>query len=69
MLDINHIAKTFNPGLITEKRALAEVDLHLEEGDFVTMIGGNAPAGIQAREVSGARVPRPDERHGGNDEH
>lgn len=41
MLDINHIAKTFNPGLITEKRALADVDLHLAEGDFVTMIGGN----------------------------
>ena len=40
MLDINHIAKTFNPGLITEKRALADVDLHLAEGDFVTMIGG-----------------------------
>ena len=41
MLDINHIAKTFNPGLITEKRALADVDLHLAEGDFITMIGGN----------------------------
>lgn len=41
MLDINHIAKTFNPGLITEKRALTDVDLHLAEGDFVTMIGGN----------------------------
>ena len=41
MLDINHIAKIFNPGLITEKRALADVDLHLAEGDFVTMIGGN----------------------------
>ena len=41
MLDINHIAKTFNPGLITEKRVLTDVDLHLAEGDFVTMIGGN----------------------------
>ena len=41
MLDINHIAKTFNPGLITEKRALTDVDLHLAAGDFVTMIGGN----------------------------
>ena len=41
MLDINHIAKTFNPGTITEKRALTDVDLHLEEGDFVTIIGGN----------------------------
>ena len=41
MLKINHIAKTFNPGTITEKRALVDVDLHLNEGDFVTVIGGN----------------------------
>ena len=41
MLDIHHIAKTFNPGTITEKRALLDVDLHLKEGDFVTVIGGN----------------------------
>ena len=41
MLDINHIKKTFNPGTITEKRALTDVDLHLAEGDFVTIIGGN----------------------------
>ena len=41
MLDINHIAKTFNPGTITEKRALTDVDLHLQAGDFVTVIGGN----------------------------
>ena len=41
MLDINHIAKTFNPGTITEKLALSDADLHLAEGDFVTIIGGN----------------------------
>ncbi len=41
MLDINHIAKTFNPGTITEKKALTDVDLHLAAGDFVTVIGGN----------------------------
>ena len=41
MLNINHIAKTFNAGTITEKRALTDVDLHLREGDFVTIIGGN----------------------------
>ncbi|MBQ9308853.1 MAG: ATP-binding cassette domain-containing protein [Clostridia bacterium] len=41
MLDINHIAKTFNPGTITEKVALRDADLHLQEGDFVTIIGGN----------------------------
>ena len=41
MLKINHIAKTFNPGTITEKKALLDVDLHLAPGDFVTVIGGN----------------------------
>ena len=41
MLKINHIAKTFNPGTITEKKALVDVDLHLMPGDFVTVIGGN----------------------------
>ena len=41
MLNINHLAKTFNPGTITEKRALTDVDLKLNEGDFVTIIGGN----------------------------
>ena len=41
MLDVNHIKKTFNPGTITEKLALADADLHLKEGDFVTIIGGN----------------------------
>ena len=41
MLDINHISKTFNPGTINEKKALQRLDLHLSEGDFVTVIGGN----------------------------
>ena len=41
MLKIEHIAKTFNPGTITEKVALRDVSLHLEPGEFVTVIGGN----------------------------
>ncbi len=41
MLELRHISKTFNPGTINEKRALCGVDLVLEEGDFVTVIGGN----------------------------
>lgn len=41
MLRIEDIAKTFNPGTITEKKALKGVTLHLEPGDFVTVIGGN----------------------------
>ena len=41
MLDINRIYKTFNAGTVNEKRALSGLDLHLQEGDFVTVIGGN----------------------------
>ena len=41
MLRIEDIAKTFNPGTITEKKALKGITLHLEPGDFVTVIGGN----------------------------
>ncbi len=41
MLDLVGIRKTFNPNTINEKIALNGVDLHLEDGDFVTMIGGN----------------------------
>ena len=41
MLDINHISKTFNPGTINEKVALSGLDLHIKEGEFVTVIGGN----------------------------
>ncbi len=41
MLEIKGIYKTFNPGSINEKRALNGIDLHLNEGDFVTVIGGN----------------------------
>ena len=41
MLDLKGIYKTFNPGSINEKRALKGIDLHLDDGDFVTIIGGN----------------------------
>ena len=41
MLKIDHICKTFNAGTINEKVALNGVDLTLEDGDFVTVIGGN----------------------------
>ena len=41
MLDIKNVEKTFNPGTINEKKALNGINLHLNEGDFVTVIGGN----------------------------
>ena len=41
MLELRSVYKTFNPGTVNEKRALQGIDLHLKEGDFVTVIGGN----------------------------
>ena len=41
MLKIQNIHKTFNPGTINEKHALNDLCLHLKEGEFVTVIGGN----------------------------
>lgn len=41
MLKLTNITKTFNPGTITEKRAIRGVDLEIEDGDFITVIGGN----------------------------
>ena len=41
MLKIENIRKVFNPGTINEKVALDGVNLTLEEGEFVTVIGGN----------------------------
>ena len=41
MLKISHVSKTFNKGTVNEKKALTDIRLHLEKGDFVTIIGGN----------------------------
>lgn len=40
-LELHDIRKTFNAGTINEKQALCGVELILDEGDFVTIIGGN----------------------------
>lgn len=41
MLRISNVYKTFNKGTINEKKALNGIDLELNDGDFVTIIGGN----------------------------
>ena len=41
MLKVTNLQKTFNPGTINAKTALNGFDLHIAEGDFVTVIGGN----------------------------
>ena len=41
MLELKSIYKTFNPGTINAKTALQDLSLTLNDGDFVTVIGGN----------------------------
>lgn len=41
MLRIENVWKVFDGGSINEKTALKGIDLHIKEGEFVTVIGGN----------------------------
>ncbi len=62
MLEIKNVSKTFNPGTITEKRALTNINLTLNDGDFVTVIGGNG-AGKSTLLNLIAGVHQPDSGH------
>lgn len=58
MLKIKNLYKTFNPGTINEKQALSGLNLHLAEGDFVTVIGGNgAGKSTMLNAISGVWKP------------
>ena len=58
MLKITNLYKTFNPNTVNEKRALAGLDLALEKGDFVTVIGGNgAGKSTMLNAISGVWKP------------
>lgn len=60
MLEIINVSKVFNAGTVNEKVALSGLNLKLEDGDFVTVIGGNgAGKSTMMNIVSGAM--RPDE--------
>jgi len=59
MLELKNIVKTFNAGTVNEKRALNGLSLVLEDGDFVTVIGGNG-AGKSTMLNAIAGVWRPD---------
>ncbi len=41
MLKIDHISKTFNPGTVNEKKAVQDLSLTLDSGDFATIVGSN----------------------------
>ncbi len=41
MLTLNNVSKTFGKGTVNEKAALKSISLHLNKGDFVTILGSN----------------------------
>lgn len=41
MLSVERISKTFFAGTVNERKALVDISLSLEEGDFITVIGSN----------------------------
>ena len=41
MLELKDLHKTFNPGTVNAKTALNGLSLTLQDGEFVTVIGGN----------------------------
>ncbi|MBQ4574674.1 MAG: ABC transporter ATP-binding protein [Clostridia bacterium] len=58
MLEIKNVTKTFNPGTINEKVALKDLNLTLNDGDFVTVIGGNgAGKSTMLNAISGVWKP------------
>ena len=61
MLELKGLYKTFNPGTVNEKRAIDGLDLTLDNGDFVTIIGGNHAQPDRGRLPSG-RGSDPSER-------
>ena len=60
MLDLHNIYKTFNAGTVNEKTALNGLNLHLNEGDFVTVIGGNGAG--KRRKVMHRKIEETPER-------
>ncbi len=58
MLHLKQIYKVFNEGTLDEKIALNQINLSLERGDFVTVIGSNgAGKSTLMNMISGALIP------------
>ena len=58
MLKLENISLTFNPGTVNEKKALTGLSLHLERGDFVTILGSNgAGKSTLFNTIAGTYIP------------
>jgi len=41
MLDLKNVSLTFNAGTVDEKKAIDDISLHVNKGDFISIIGAN----------------------------
>lgn len=58
MLTLKNVSKTFNPGTVNEKHALNQLNLHLNDGEFVSVIGSNgAGKSTMFNAICGSFVP------------
>lgn len=57
MLKVTGVSKTFFPGTVNERKALRNLDLHLAEGDFVTVIGSNGAGKSTLLNAVSGRMP------------
>lgn len=57
MLSVEHVTKTFFPGTVNERVALNDVSLHLDEGDFVTVIGSNGAGKSTLLNIISGKLP------------
>ena len=59
MLEIQNLSRTFFPGTVNERKALRNINLKLNNGDFVTVIGSNGAGKSTLLHMTGGRL-RPD---------
>ena len=58
MLKLENISLTFNAGTVNEKKALTNLSMHLEKGDFVTILGSNgAGKSTLFNTIAGTYIP------------
>ena len=58
MLTLTNVTKTFAKGTVNEKTALSGINLHLDKGDFVTVLGSNgAGKSTMFGAIAGAFIP------------
>lgn len=58
VLELKNVGKTFNPGTVNEKVALSGVNLHLNPGDFATIVGSNgAGKSTLFNAIAGSFIP------------